>query len=101
MNFMNRLKNKIKQSASLSTRLLTGLAKTRGSFTNALNELFSGGKRLDQEFYDTLEELLISSDVGIETTTFLIDKLHQAATDQKIRDPIQLKQILSTEIQDI
>ena len=52
-------------------RFKKGLWKTRDAFKNKFENLF-GGKEINQEFFDELEEILISADVGVETTVRLL-----------------------------
>ncbi len=66
-----------------------GLHKTKQSFGNRILNLFSS-KEIDEDFYDELEELLIDSDVGIETTLFLIERLKNDVKEKKIKSHKEL-----------
>lgn len=102
MNFFNRIKHKIKNKTdNISQSLSQSLTKTRESFLGAINSLFSSGRRLNEEFYEELEELLISSDVGAKTTLYLVDKLREIALEQKISDATKLREILFEQIHEI
>jgi len=57
-------------------QLKTGLSKTRSSLLERLKEAFSLGSTLNDEFIERIEEILIGSDVGFETTSLIIDELH-------------------------
>ncbi len=73
--------------------LKKGLFKTRASLKNRLDMLF-GKKEIDEEFYEELEEILLSADVGVETTLNIINSLQKRLKEEKIRDLIMAKEIL-------
>ncbi len=77
-------------------RLKSGLAKTRTSLSSGLDRIFSGKNRIDDDLLDQLEELLITSDIGFQTTQTLIEKISQSSA--RISDPAQLKAFLKNEI---
>ncbi len=68
----------------LFSKIKEGLKKTRDKIAYAFNKLFTGGA-LDDEFYDELEEVLISADVGVETTEEILDRLRDAVDEKLIR----------------
>lgn len=78
-------------------RLKAGLAKTRLTFTGGIEKLFTGRKTIDNNLLEELEELLITSDIGIQTAGNLIGRITSAG----ITDPARLKTILRNEIQAI
>lgn len=80
------------------TKLKEGLAKTRSGFVANLDQVFSGYRQLDDEFYSDLEDTLIMADVGLETAAMLMEKLKKQAREEKITDPAQLKAVLIREI---
>lgn len=75
-------------------RLLSGLARTRDSFRKSFNALFSGFSKIDDDFYDELEELLITSDIGVETTERIIDDLKDKVKEQHIKEPEKCRQLV-------
>lgn len=75
------------------SRLKSGLAKTKAGFISNLEEVFAA-KKIDEEFYMELEDALIMADVGIETTTFLLNELRQAVKQNHLTEPEQLKEVL-------
>lgn len=81
---------------SLFNKLSAGLAKTRTSFTNGLKNIFSG--RVNEEFFEELEEALILADVGVTTAMKLSEKLRQKSRAEKIKEREQLWQALREEI---
>lgn len=76
-------------------RLRTGLSKTREILTTDIDELFSSHKKIE-DLLDELEELLITSDIGVQTATRLIENLSKKSS--KISDANQLKAALKAEI---
>jgi len=60
---------------SIFARLKQGLSKTRENFSEKIDQLLKFTKKIDEETFDELEELLIASDVGVNTTLQLIDNL--------------------------
>ncbi len=81
-------------------RLKQGLSKTRNNFLSGLETVFASSK-IDQELYDDLEDILIMADVGLETASFLLDKLKKTVKEKNIADPSQLRPILAEEISNL
>lgn len=82
-------------------RLKSGLSKTRKNLTKRINDTFQGFKSINNEIYDELEEILISSDIGVETTLKIIDKIKCKVKNEKITEPSDIIAILKQEIVDI
>jgi fused signal recognition particle receptor len=87
-------------SKGFFAKLKEGLAKTKASFISNLEGIFTA-KAIDEEFYTDLEDTLIMADVGVETATFLVDRLKKTVKEQNISDPTLLKDALITEINQI
>lgn len=77
--------------ASLFDRLKEGLAKTRDSLTDKFNEVFGLAVTIDDDLYDELEEVLITSDVGYDTSVDIIEKLKKKVRTEHINDVALLK----------
>lgn len=75
-------------------KLVKGLTKTRTSIANGIDALFSGFSSIDEDFYEELEEVLIMADLGINTTTAILDNLRQKVKENKIKDPAECRQLL-------
>lgn len=75
-------------------RLKNGLTKTRESFVSGVDSLFHGATELDDEFYEDLEELLIMGDIGVNTTSQIIEDLKEKVHEQKIKEASVCKQLL-------
>lgn len=84
----------------LFARLKAGLAKTKSSLVANLEGIFSASK-IDEELFTDLEDTLIMADVGVETTTYLADRLRKAAKENKIAEPRELREVLIGEIRNI
>lgn len=83
-------------------KIKAALKKTKDAIAYRLNKLFTGGV-LNDEFYDELETLLLSADIGSETTENILDKLKKATDKKHLTRPEQVKQELKrimTEILD-
>ena len=82
-------------------KLKIGLNKTKQSINEKINDVFSNFRKVDEEFLEELEEILIMSDIGIETSTKIIDKLRERMKKEKIEDEEEVKKVLREEMQDI
>jgi fused signal recognition particle receptor len=76
------------------SKLVQGLTKTRNSIANGIDAIFSGFSSIDDDFYEELEEILIMADLGINTTTAIIENLRQKVKENKIKDPSECRQLL-------
>ncbi|MEG2212728.1 MAG: signal recognition particle-docking protein FtsY [Clostridiales bacterium] len=81
---------------SILNKLTAGLAKTRAGFKNTFSGIFRG--RVNDEFYEELEEALILADIGVETALALAEKLRKRAKEDKLREREQLWRVLQEEI---
>ncbi|HOH89033.1 MAG TPA: signal recognition particle-docking protein FtsY [Bacillota bacterium] len=86
------------EQSSIFSRLKNGLAKTRNNITGKLNGVLASFKSVDEELFEELEEILITSDVGVSTTMMILDKLRSRVKEQNIKDPSEVKELLKQEI---
>ena len=86
---------------SFFDKLKNGLSKTKTSFDEKINNVFSGFRKVDEELLEELEEALIMSDVGTETTLKIIDNLRNRIKKENIKDEQEVKKALKEEIQQI
>lgn len=86
---------------SLFNRLRQGLAKTRANFSTGLANLVLGKKKLDQEVINEIETILLSADVGFETTTKLIATLTAKLARNELNDSHAAIEVLKTELRQI
>ena len=82
-------------------KLKQGLVKTKDSINEKINDVFSNFRKVDEEFLEELEEVLIMSDIGIETSTKIIANLRERIKKEKIEDEEQVKEALREEIEKI
>ncbi len=86
------------QSRSLFKRLRERLGKTRDSLVYRLDSLFLGRKEIDQDLFDELEEILITADLGVETTFDLLEHARTRVARDELSDPQSLKAIIQDRI---
>lgn len=82
-------------------KLKEGLNKTKTAFDEKLNEAFSNFRKVDEELLEELEEILIMSDVGVETSVEIVSNLRKRIKLEKIENADDVKQALREEIQEI
>lgn len=81
-------------------KLVSGLTKTRDNIVSNMNSVFSGFSKIDDEFYEELEEILIMGDLGVRTTDRIIEELKQQVKKQGIKQPEDCRQILIDSIKE-
>ena len=86
---------------NLFNKLKTGLTKTRDGLTDKINEALKIAISIDEELYEELEEILITSDIGMDTTIDIIERLRNKIRKEKINDPQEVKPALKEVIRDI
>lgn len=84
------------EKTSFFERLKKGLSKTRKILSTDIDELFTGKREIDDSLLEELEELLITSDIGVQTSMDLIQKISKKSS--KISDASQLKNALKEEL---
>ncbi len=82
-------------------KLKQGLGKTRDSLNDKINSVFSNFRKVDEDLLEELEEILIMSDIGVETATEIISKLRNRIKIEKITDEQGVKNALKEEMQKI
>ncbi len=82
-------------------KLKQGLTKTKESINDKINNVFSNFRKVDEELLEELEEALIMSDMGVETSTQIIKNLREKIKKEKIEDGEQVKEALREEIEKI
>ncbi|MGI2293013.1 signal recognition particle-docking protein FtsY [Paenibacillus sp. GXUN7292] len=99
MSFFKKLKESIASKTEAVTNVFKeGLSKTRTAFVEKVEELILRRKKIDEEFYEELEEILIGADVGVMTVMELIDDLRKEVKKQKIEAAAELQPILSEKL---
>ena len=86
---------------SLFERLKQGLSKAKQGITDRVDQVLKSYTKVDDELIEEIEEILITADVGVETTMDIIDKLTDAIKTKKITDPQDVKGELKLIIEEI
>jgi fused signal recognition particle receptor len=81
-------------------RLVEGLTKTRNNIISGIDSVFKGFSKIDDEFYEELEEILIMGDLGVKATGNILDSLREKVKEQHIREPQECKQLLIDSIRE-
>jgi fused signal recognition particle receptor len=82
-------------------RIADGMRKTRAVFAEGLQQVFQRGGQLDAEFYDQLEEVLLTADVGVETTQVLLDRVRKLAQERNVTETTQAKDLMRVAVREI
>ncbi|MFO1445870.1 signal recognition particle-docking protein FtsY [Bacillus sp. Bva_UNVM-123] len=102
MSFFKKLKEKItKQTESVTDKFKDGLAKTRDNFSGKVNELVARYRKVDEDFFEELEEILIQADVGFDTVMKLVEELKMEVKRKNIQDPQEVQSVISEKLVDI
>lgn len=94
---IQEVEEKPKKKPSMFERLMNGLSKTRDEVSSKINEILGTYVKIDDEMLDDLEDILISADIGMQTTMKLIDNLRDAIVREKVTDPNLVKPLLKEE----
>lgn len=89
--------NEDKGKVNFFKRLMSGLDKTRKEVGIKINTVMGNYVKIDDDMLEDLEDILISADVGMDTTMKLIDNLRETIIKEKINDPSKVKDILKSE----
>ena len=81
-------------------RLTEGLAKTRNSIVSGFESLFSGENKIDDDFYESIEEILVMSDVGVKTSDDIIESLKEKVKEKKIKNASECRELLKQSIEE-
>ncbi|GHH96530.1 signal recognition particle-docking protein FtsY [Neobacillus kokaensis] len=102
MSFFKKLKEKITKSTdSVTEKFKEGLSKTRNNFSSKVNDLVARYRKVDEEFFEELEEILIQADVGFDTVMELIDELKMEVKRRNIQEPAEVQSVISEKLVDI
>ena len=75
----------------LFDKLKNSLSKTKESINEKFNTVLKTFKKIDDDLFDELEEVLITADLGVNTSMEIIERLREAASEKKLRDSYELK----------
>ena len=82
-------------------KLKTGLSKTKDSFNTRINTVISNFRKVDEDFLEELEEVLIMSDIGVETSQKIVNNLRKRVKLDNLKDSEDVKQALREEIKEV
>lgn len=86
---------------SFFDKLKAGLGKTKSNINEKFNDVFSNFRKVDEELLEELEETLIMSDIGMETSLEIIDRLRQKIKKENIKEVESVKEALRIIIQEV
>ncbi|OEH91233.1 signal recognition particle-docking protein FtsY [Bacillus solimangrovi] len=99
MSFFKNLKDKLtKKTDDVTEKFKDGLTKTRDSFAGKVNDLVARYRKVDEEFFEELEEILIGADVGVNTVMELIDVLKDEVKRRNIQDTKEVQSVISEKL---
>ena len=102
MSFFKKLKDKFTQSSdNVTEKFKDGLSKTRNNFTSKVNDLVARYRKVDEDFFEELEEILIGADVGFDTVMELIDELKLEVKRKNIQDTEDVQSVISEKLVEI
>jgi fused signal recognition particle receptor len=78
----------------LFARLREGLSKTRGNMTEKVDDMVRENRKIDEDFYEELEDILLMADCGLKATTVIIDELRNRVKAGKVKDAAQAREML-------
>ena len=82
-------------------KLKSSLSKTRNRIVNSISEVVSGKAKIDDQTLDELEEILISADIGVDTSMKIIEKTREKLLSEKDRSKINIVEVIKSELSDI
>src|SRR6266568_1093945 len=91
----------VEQEPSLLEKLKSGVQKTRAGLVTALEDALQGKKEIDADLLDELEYTLISADIGVNTTTEILDTIRQRVERHQLADAAELKNLIRERLLEI
>ena len=82
----------------IGVRFTRAIEKTRDSINTKLDTIFEGRKQIDEQLLDELEEMLISTDIGVQTTMQVLEAVRRGVSRQEINDLAALKSVMKNEL---
>ena len=98
MGIFDKFKNLLKKDEKEVEKYEQGLEKTRKEFTSKLNLLTLKHNRINEEYYEELEDILISADIGVNTVMKFMEKIRSRVKKENIQSPLDLKEIIVDEM---
>lgn len=82
-------------------KLKDGLKKTKNAITERIDQVLVSFGKIDEELFEELEEILITSDIGAEASLKIIEDLKKKVKDNKVTDPLKVKDLLKEELAEV
>ncbi|MEK4485149.1 signal recognition particle-docking protein FtsY [Psychrobacillus sp. FSL H8-0484] len=108
MSFFKKFKEKmlgtteeVQETVSITNKFKEGLAKTRNQFTSKVNDLVARYRKVDEDFFEELEEILLQADVGFETVVELMESLRFEVQRKNIKDTAGIQSVISEKLVEI
>lgn len=104
MSFFKKLKDKFAgntEQEESTEKYKEGLEKTRTGFTSKINDLVAKYRKVDEDFFEELEEVLLQADVGFETVLELMDELRYEVQRKNVRDTSNVQSVISEKLVEI
>ncbi|MFP7332538.1 signal recognition particle-docking protein FtsY [Shouchella clausii] len=99
MSFFKKLREKMAQQTNeVADKFKHGLEKTRTSFSGKINELVARYRKIDEDFFEDLEEILIGADVGVSTVMELVDELKEEVRLRNLKDTEEIQPVISEKL---
>jgi fused signal recognition particle receptor len=91
----------VEQEPSLLEKLKSGVAKTRAGLVSRLEDTLAGRREIDADLLDELEYTLISADIGVKTTSEILERIRQRVDRRQVGDPAQLRGLIQEHLLEI
>ncbi len=82
------------KKGGLFSRLFKGLSKTRGNLTDKVDDLVRETRKIDEDFYEELEDILVMADCGVKATTAIMDELRARVKAGNVKDAVTAREML-------
>lgn len=92
--------DKIKETLGFE-KIKEGLTKTRNAFTDKIEEIITGSRKIDDELLEEIEEAMIQADIGVQTTTRIINEVRKTVKKEQIQSPALLYEVLAQKVAEI
>lgn len=98
---IEEIKKEVTEKFNLFKRLKEGLSKTKHGITDKVENLLKSYKKIDEDLFEELEEILITADIGAQTTMEIVDDLRDRVKKNRITDPLDVKELLMKKLMEI
>src|SRR5262245_64556455 len=90
-----------KKEPSVFEKIKEAVKQTHDNFTERIQDLVEGKKEIDRDMLDELEAIMIGADIGVNTTTEILDSIRDQVSRHTLQDPAQLRTAVKTELRKI